>query len=146
MAVSAGVRACAQEPADDTGSRQGEHHRPTHDQSSRRTHASHARAPSPLNEKVKTAFLQASWFVARSSIDTRGAVAPCAGRVTEPRAGTTIDTKPSAMFDCVTCRFARPSQPGRELPESTFTRSALTRRSKSKGFEIVSGRGAPLPG
>src|SRR4029077_6253572 len=121
-------------------------HDRAHDGRSPRSQRPHACVPWPAKENVKTAFLQAPWFVARSSIATNGVVAPCAGSATDPCAATTTDTEPPAVFDCVTCRFVGPSQPGSELPGSTVTESAVTVRSKSNGFETVSGRGPPPPG
>ncbi len=95
---------------------------------------------------MKVAPLQVSWLEPRSSIVTTGAVAPCAGRITEPPAGTTTETKPPAMFDCTTVRFEAPSQPGLLLPPATVTTRLVTVIGNDCGFVIVTGTGPPTPG
>ena len=76
MTVAAGIRGCAPECADDAGDGERKDNRSTDDGEPPGAHSRHARVPVPLYENVNNAFLQASWFTARSRIVTRGAVAP----------------------------------------------------------------------
>src|SRR5581483_10895829 len=75
-------------------------------------------------EDANATFLHASWLVGRSFIRTWGAETAPLGRLTCPFAGTTSGFE-AETFDCVSARFAGPSQPALLLWAATVTCSSV---------------------